>query len=170
MILHPWATELVGEMARAFAASGVPTIPPGRRDDLFRMLMSAVLGPVARDEYLALLTAALGSTPPATAVVPADRLIGEGAGFLSDAELAAWALDPRTIRELTAALIVATANGRLGECWADAFGDICEPSSGPSPEATARNRARLRALISGSAADFLAACGIQPEEDPPQTS
>lgn len=97
---------------------------PVDRRALEPLLASALIGPVARDQYLAALGAAFGdrSTPTAVAVseFPVETILRDGLRALSDEQLTRLGRSESAVRELNRLVDEALANGTAGRYWQEA--------------------------------------------------
>lgn len=137
------------------AARSAPP-PPTFRAVIVPVLTSALIGPAARDEYVAALHDArrrMGVSPsdkPAVSV-PQVALLRDGPDALTDELLIAAATSADSIHALTDLVTVGMAEGTVGPVWWEAAGAFDEPLPDGylGPEAVARNRERLASLTSG---------------------
>jgi hypothetical protein len=112
--------DLLSQCARALGSSPAGGID---RRSLEPLLASALLGPVARDEYLAALAGATrpDAKPGVNASdLPLDRVVREGLGVLPDALLFAVARSDAAVRELNRLVDLALADGTAGKYWEQA--------------------------------------------------
>lgn len=88
------------------------------------LLASALLGPVARDEYLTAIAAASGgqTVPPGAPVseFPVEAILRDGLGGLSDELLARLGRSESAVRDLNRLVDEALANGTAGRYWQEA--------------------------------------------------
>ncbi len=107
---------------RPDATDGGPE--PVDRQAIEPLLASALIGPVACDEYLAALAAAFGggAAPPGALVseFPVEAVLRDGLGRLSDEQLARLGRSESAIRELNRLVDEALANGTAGRYWQEA--------------------------------------------------
>lgn len=88
------------------------------------LLASALIGPVACDEYLTALAAASGgrAVPPGAPVseFPVEAILRDGLGGLSDEQLARLGRSESAVRDLNRLVDEALANGTAGRYWQEA--------------------------------------------------
>lgn len=117
--LRRCARSLAG---RPDAGAGDPE--PVDRRVMEPLLASALLGPVARDEYLTAIAAAAGgqTVPPGAPVseFPVEAILRDGLGGLSDEQLARLGRSESAVRDLNRLVDVALANGTAGRYWQEA--------------------------------------------------
>jgi hypothetical protein len=117
--------SVIPSLVGACAIAGRPTVPEGRRDDLQRVLSSALIGPAALEEYLAVLLPALAggglAEPEGTLdALPVAELVAAGLPTLADAQLALVAVCPGLCRAVNALVSRALCDGEAGRYWEDA--------------------------------------------------
>lgn len=144
--------RLRGVVERVVAARGI--LPPGSRDELVAVLTSALIGPVARDEYLAALEDAHRSSgtaaPAGVAVdVPVPAFLRDGPDALGDELLLRVATSPESVRTLADRVTIGMATGEVGDVWWQAAEAVAgqSPADYLGPAAIDRNRERLRQLV-----------------------
>lgn len=116
---------------------------PVDRQAIEPLLASALIGPVACDEYLAALAAAFGGrdVPPGALVTefPVEAVLLDGLGGLSDEQLARLGRSEAAVRELNRMVDEALANGTAGLYWQKA--ELLPHESIPSEYHIAAERA-----------------------------
>jgi hypothetical protein len=117
--------SVIPSLVGACAVAGRPAVPDGRRDDLQRVLSTALIGPAGLEQYLAVLVPALvegGLAQPEGTVdsLPVAELLAAGLPTLTDEQLAGVALSPGAFRELNARVSGALVAGTAGTYWEDA--------------------------------------------------
>lgn len=92
------------------------------RRELEPLVASALIGPVACDEYLAALAAAFGETPSEQPVtdLPSDVVLRDGLSALSDELFFRLARSPSAIRDLNRLVEGALTSGTVGPYWIEA--------------------------------------------------
>jgi hypothetical protein len=130
-MLQPYVPGLVESIVAEFVASGRPTIPAGRRDDVVRMLQSVVCSQNAVNEYSGLLGDAFGDAipPDPLAALPVEAIIRDGLGVFTDDQLALFALSIVDVDELGVRIVAEemAMTDRLGPWWQVAYVDIVTP-------------------------------------------
>jgi hypothetical protein len=116
--------DVVAVMVDGFVASGYPVVPDGRIDDIRKVVATALVGPVALQEYLVVLHARfdenLCEEPEGTAVeLLTDELRTTGLGALTSIQLVRLAITPGAMRATNEFISESLRHGTAGKYWED---------------------------------------------------